>query len=281
VEDYATVEFIFDSSDIMERLSMHRVLDNLHRNPIHVPAAAGSTKRLDWFLECMSEEDRNHALSASGLDGMTPLHLATRSGASDFVRRIFRSVEPRILLNIADHWGREAIHPAASFGYDNIGKQLLQEGCQLGSIDETGRTPVRYLLKGDVSLTGSDDNSREDKSGTDSDSPSDSSEADSLLTLEGEFLAEPDTSESHDKDEIASRRNGDLEKAVRGMTDSPLVRLGNNASMKSHAADRWHPRPQFSGEISLEDTGAVRSVADICQYLRSRFRRVTNADDIV
>ena len=110
-------------------------------------AISGSSTALQWISKCLdTTENKKNAFDAIGIDGMSPLHLATKSGHTKLVAKIIRKKRLRTTTGLG-RWGRAAIHLAASHGYVGITTLLLSEDAQIDVLDETGRTPLHYLVK--------------------------------------------------------------------------------------------------------------------------------------
>ncbi|KAH7244825.1 hypothetical protein B0J15DRAFT_537647 [Fusarium solani] len=139
---------ISDSEDgVIERLP--NMLDNLGRSPIHIAAMAGKGDTLlDMFYE-LSEESRKRAIQASGIDGMTLLHLAARSGNLDCLEIVesMSTAEAKALLAKKDIWGRQALHIASKLGHEEIAAKLLEMGSRSDELDDAGRCPVDYFVQ--------------------------------------------------------------------------------------------------------------------------------------
>ncbi|KAK3330422.1 hypothetical protein B0H66DRAFT_527778 [Apodospora peruviana] len=118
-------------------------------SPVHIAALGGKQEALGDILEKLSDEDKKNAINQGGLDGMTPFHLASSSGNLECLGRITDMEAAKHMLTIAktDVWGREAIHIAASIGDDKIATKLLELGAIPDRSDDTGKSPVDYLLK--------------------------------------------------------------------------------------------------------------------------------------
>jgi ankyrin repeat protein len=137
----------FDPKQVKKHLSLHKELGPFGRSPIHMAAISGSPAALQWISRCLgSKENKRNAYDTTGTDGMSPLHLATKSGHADLAAKIIRKQRLRTTTGL-DFWGRAAIHLAASHGHDEIAELLLGEDSQIDTFDEIGKTPLDYLVK--------------------------------------------------------------------------------------------------------------------------------------
>ncbi|KAK2744455.1 hypothetical protein FQN55_006782 [Onygenales sp. PD_40] len=100
----------------------HHKTDRLGRTPCHYAAMSGCTKFLESFLGEQPDQAIEGAIE--GRDGMTPLHLAAKSGKLEWVKQLAKSRER---LHAIDHWGRTPIHIAASEGHHEVVKFLIKE----------------------------------------------------------------------------------------------------------------------------------------------------------
>jgi len=148
-----------------DALRVHKLLDNLGRSPLHAAASANTVSiRFDRLFVDSGQEDKKMAFSSGGRDGMTPLHLAVKSGNMGVFRYMIQR-RGDLLRNIGerDIWGREAIHIAASRGSSDVTKELLLAGSLPDRVDLAGKSPVDYLLhskpedEDDEQAPGSDD----------------------------------------------------------------------------------------------------------------------------
>ncbi|KAH3991902.1 hypothetical protein HBI56_206560 [Parastagonospora nodorum] len=147
LEDMELLYRFFDPKHINGHLSLHKELGPLGRSPIHMAATSGSLVALHWISKCLTiPENKKNAYDATGIDGMSPLHLATKNGHARLVDKIMRKKRLRN-TNGLDIWGRAAIHLAASRGDEIITKLLLNEDSQIEAIDDIGNTALDYLVK--------------------------------------------------------------------------------------------------------------------------------------
>ncbi|KAK2807284.1 hypothetical protein FQN50_005437 [Emmonsiellopsis sp. PD_5] len=100
----------------------HHKADRLGRTPCHYAAMSGCTKLLESFLG--EQPDQAIEAAIEGRDGMTPLHLAAKSGKLEWVKQLAKSRER---LHATDHWGRTPIHIAASEGHHDVVEFLMKE----------------------------------------------------------------------------------------------------------------------------------------------------------
>lgn len=139
----------FRPDDIKAHVEIRLIQDNIGRSPIHVAVTTGSQSALEWSIACLKDENslRKTALSTSGIDQMTPLHLGMAFGTFKCIERILEVSSQ--MLSKSDFWGREAIHLAASHGHEKVAGLLLDRGAQPYSVDEFDMSPMDYLLKDD------------------------------------------------------------------------------------------------------------------------------------
>lgn len=147
---------VFKLKDVKEYLSLHKTLEASGRSPIHMAAASGNPSATKWAFDCLSEEDEKNAINMAGKDGMSPLHLATIQGNSAYVTAIIDKQQIQTTI-MRDFLGREALHLAASYRRDEIAALLLKQNSQPDTVDEIGKTPLDYLLKGDQDITDPDE----------------------------------------------------------------------------------------------------------------------------
>ncbi|UPL02498.1 hypothetical protein LCI18_013432 [Fusarium solani-melongenae] len=131
-------------SESAERLLS--MVDNLGRNPIQIAALAGRNDALWSIFSRLSEEGRKRAIQASGIDGMTLLHLIAKSGSLACLELIF-TAEAKALLSKKDIWDRQALHIASKLGHEKIAAKLLEMGSRSNELDETGKCPVDYFVR--------------------------------------------------------------------------------------------------------------------------------------
>ncbi|KAH3958115.1 hypothetical protein HBH92_210860 [Parastagonospora nodorum] len=147
LEDKEILYRYFDPTQVYGHLSLQKELGPLGRSPIHMATISGSPTALHWISKCLKiRENKKNAYDATGIDGMSPLHLATKNGHDRLVDKIMRKKRLRN-TNGLDIWGRAAIHLAASHGHENITKLLLNEDSQIEAIDDIGNTALDYLVK--------------------------------------------------------------------------------------------------------------------------------------
>lgn len=134
--------------------SLLKFTTNLKRNPYHLAALAGRDENLRAMLtdemSRLTDEERRQAVTSSGLDGMTPLHLAAASGNPRCLKAILRELESdaRAKYREEDIWGRSALHITVSLGFIENARMLLQRPTlSLDVQDNEGRTPLDYLFK--------------------------------------------------------------------------------------------------------------------------------------
>lgn len=91
-----------------------------------------------------------------GIDGMSPLHLATKMGHLRTVERMIRD-EHLQTFTMLDYWKRSVVHLAAHLEDPEILSTLIRKNPQIDNIDEIDRTPIQYLFKRRGALYDSED----------------------------------------------------------------------------------------------------------------------------
>ncbi|KXX75952.1 Ankyrin-1 [Madurella mycetomatis] len=137
---------------------IHRWLDRLGRNPIHIAAICGHRELLIEMWGALSHKDVELAsvLETKGLDGMTPLHLAVKGCHEECVKYLLGLLEQcKRSPSEVDAWGRSPIHLAAIMRHPGIARQLLVNDARPDKVDNFGRTPLAYL--GDLKRSGTKD----------------------------------------------------------------------------------------------------------------------------
>ncbi|KAJ4203266.1 hypothetical protein NW767_005381 [Fusarium falciforme] len=94
----------------------------------------------------LSKEGRKRAIQASGIYGMTLLHLIAKSGSLACLESM-STAEAKVLLSKKDIWGRQALHIASKFGHEEITIKLLEMGSRSDELDGTGKCPVDYFVQ--------------------------------------------------------------------------------------------------------------------------------------
>jgi ankyrin repeat protein len=122
------------------------LLDKLHRSPIHIAALGGIEINLEAIFSRLNDETKNIIIQTGGLDGMTPIHLVSRSGGLACLQWVLPRGEASKLLAKKDVWGRQALHIASKYGQDEIAVKLLEMGSRTDQVDNIGKTPVDYFL---------------------------------------------------------------------------------------------------------------------------------------
>ncbi|CAG9996188.1 unnamed protein product [Clonostachys byssicola] len=131
-----------------------KLVDNLGRNPLQIVAQGGVHVSFEAMFDMISNERKKSIIYASGMDGMTTLHLIAKSGAIDSLNLIAPWIKR--LLPKTDLWGRQAIHIAAKYGHDEITEKLLDMGSRPDQVDEIGKSPVDYFVETKKSSCASD-----------------------------------------------------------------------------------------------------------------------------
>ncbi|KAM6516371.1 hypothetical protein FALCPG4_014555 [Fusarium falciforme] len=132
------------SEENIERLPS--MLDNLGWSPIQIAALVGRDDIFSSIFSRLSEEGRKRAIQASGIDGMTLLHLIAKSGSLACLESM-STAEAKALLSKKDIWGRQALHIASKLGHEEIATKLLEMGSRSNEADETGKCPVDYFVQ--------------------------------------------------------------------------------------------------------------------------------------
>jgi ankyrin repeat protein len=132
----------------------HKILDNSQRSAIHIAALGGNDDVLKIMLQELEQQDKT-AVSLPGIDGLTPLHLATTAGDYDCVELLINAGHEQSTSDL-DIWGREALHIAASYAHSKIASRLLKDGSIPDRKDKIGKSPLDYLLKDDRGLKDAD-----------------------------------------------------------------------------------------------------------------------------
>ncbi|KAJ4401067.1 hypothetical protein N0V91_008208 [Didymella pomorum] len=146
LEDRSLLWRYFEPKQVRKHLSIHKTLGPFGRTPVHMAAISGSRAAMQWISKCLANtEDKKNAFEMVGLDGMSPLHLATKTGNHYMIEKMVRKRRIRATTSI-DFWRRAAIHLAASHGHHGIATILLKDA-QLDAVDDIGKTPLEYLLK--------------------------------------------------------------------------------------------------------------------------------------
>ncbi|KAF6520633.1 hypothetical protein HZS61_014891 [Fusarium oxysporum f. sp. conglutinans] len=128
------------------------VRDSFGRTIMHTTAAI-SHKTSHSFYRLLEEQSTNsaaHGMYQTGLDGMTPLHLLSKSGAINCIKllrdKLGESMRDTELVLKKDLWGRQALHIACKFGHDEIATELLKMGARSDQFDDFEKSPVDYFL---------------------------------------------------------------------------------------------------------------------------------------
>ncbi|RSL78383.1 hypothetical protein CEP51_008242 [Fusarium floridanum] len=129
---------------VVERLP--NMLDNLGRSPIHIAALSGWYNDLRYIFRKLSKEGRKRAIQASGIDGMSLLHLTARGGSLACLE-LMSTDEAKALLAKKDIWGRQALHIASKLGREEIITKLLEMGSRSDELDDAGNCPVDYFVQ--------------------------------------------------------------------------------------------------------------------------------------
>ncbi|KAI8483921.1 hypothetical protein Bbelb_383110 [Branchiostoma belcheri] len=116
-----------------------------HCEHLQTAAAAGYTAQYRRQLVEMLRSGAD--LTATDVQGMTPLHHAVRYGHKDLVEYILKHGPPS-LLDISDYEkGQTPLHKAASYQRRSICCMLVAAGAKVTSRDSNGNTPRLLSLK--------------------------------------------------------------------------------------------------------------------------------------
>lgn len=124
-----------------------KLLSNLLRSPMHIAALGGLADNLNAILDELATDSAIRALQASGIDGMTVIHLLARQGVFDSSLVIHKKGEANSSLTKKDLWGRQALHIAVKYGNQDFAKKLLGNGARSDEPDEWGMSPIDYFLE--------------------------------------------------------------------------------------------------------------------------------------
>lgn len=117
---------------------------------MHTTTAIATSHSFYRLLEEQSTNSIAHGMYQTGLDGMTPLHLISKSGALDCLKllrkKLGESMRDTELVLKKDLWGRQALHIACKFGHDEIATELLKMGARSDQFDDFEKSPVDYFL---------------------------------------------------------------------------------------------------------------------------------------
>ncbi|RSM18642.1 hypothetical protein CDV31_002571 [Fusarium ambrosium] len=149
---------------IMERLApvyRRQCRHGLFYNALQYPA--GPVRRLDEdFAKTILGFTHSHLLmfSISGIEDLTRsrYHMMLEIGRAEKMvkaRDIFGwtpyhyacIAEGNALLAKKDIWGRQALHIASKFGYEEIVMKLLEMGSRSDELDDAGKCPVDYFVQ--------------------------------------------------------------------------------------------------------------------------------------
>ncbi|KAF7540966.1 hypothetical protein G7054_g967 [Neopestalotiopsis clavispora] len=132
-------------------LPAHRlfvIVDTIQRSPIHITSSRRTEYNLNLMFSHLSLDNKRSVMQASGIDGMTPLHLSCRNGSLAMLDLIAKWVNPTEILDKKDIWGRQALHIATIFGHDHIIIKLLNMGSNSNEPDNFGRSAIDYFPGG-------------------------------------------------------------------------------------------------------------------------------------
>ncbi|CEI67724.1 unnamed protein product [Fusarium venenatum] len=123
-------------------------LDNLGRGPVHIASLTGNSEFLKMFLITMLEDDVRSTLKSTGLDGMTPVHLAI-AGGHEKCLDVFSKLSFFFDLDSKeDAWKRSPVHLAIFQGQYSCCTALLESGkfkFNPSALDTLGNSILPYL----------------------------------------------------------------------------------------------------------------------------------------
>lgn len=103
------------------------------KSPLHIAAQNGRLEVVEFLVENGAE------VNQLCLHGKTPLHYAAEDGRTFTVRYLCSL--PDCNVNIRDKDGWTPIYYAAEKGYFNVVKSLMENGADITTRDEFGKTP--------------------------------------------------------------------------------------------------------------------------------------------
>ncbi|KAK7420800.1 hypothetical protein QQX98_002604 [Neonectria punicea] len=213
---YPVLTHLFDAVEDVGDLRVHKIFDTFRRSPVHIAASSGMEGALKTIVRLLNNEDQKNAMNMCGLDGMTPLHLATKIGSKECVDYIIETAKTLSVTEV-DVWGREAIHIAASGGHANIAIRLLKAGSRSDALDEIGKSPIDYVLKDDWGLKNDQNPTLGQGAGNDQTSRSEQHSDNDAPTKENEGSADGEKTKKREEDAIRteSKRRIFLELALK------------------------------------------------------------------
>ncbi|WXC67156.1 hypothetical protein SNK03_012925 [Fusarium graminearum] len=121
-----------------------RLIDKLGYTPIHIAAREGNLAILKRAFKGLSDVMKENFAGASGIDGMTYLHLTSKTGSL----ACFELIDPWVKQSLprTDVWGRQPLHIASKSGHDDIIIKLLKMGSSFDQVDDTGNTPLDHFV---------------------------------------------------------------------------------------------------------------------------------------
>ncbi|GKU22008.1 unnamed protein product [Fusarium langsethiae] len=127
-------------------------LDNFRRSPVHIACLTGNSNILDMLLTSMSENDVRSTIQSTGLDGMTPVHLAI-AGRNKECLDVFLKLSYFFEIEFKDDaWKRSPVHLAIAQGQYECCAALLGNGelkFNPSALDTLGKSPLSYLNEED------------------------------------------------------------------------------------------------------------------------------------
>lgn len=103
------------------------------RTPLHWAAWKGSTRALEWLLECRANQELADRF------GDMPLHVAVMGG---WVAGIEGLLKRQVDINVKGHKGESSLHKAASVGNKSVVQLLLDRNANIEARDDGMFTPL-------------------------------------------------------------------------------------------------------------------------------------------
>ncbi|EXF73778.1 hypothetical protein CFIO01_07406 [Colletotrichum fioriniae PJ7] len=122
------------------------LLDNLGRSPVHIAALSGKSGSLASMLRVLSHGGRKSVVQAGGFDGMTPLHLVSKTGRLKCLE-VLNEHGGEQPFEKKDSRGRQPLHIASRLGCTKIITQLLNMGSRSNELDEAGKCPIDHFVE--------------------------------------------------------------------------------------------------------------------------------------